>query len=344
MPTDFNECACCNPPWQSTKFYNTPVTNYYTIRRLTPDLDHVWSRIRSDNINSIAKALTVDSDDKLWVGGNASATTRYKSNGVVDYEISGTAFDVLSLDIDSSGYMYAGGRTLGDENLIKYSPDLTEDWAVFASDTYVLDLDTDDHFERIFTIGHSAFQSYITEYDKSDGSQLQHEDMLNNWSVGLVGGVVAEEYDISVVDDTHFWVTSAVLDNTKFNVSEHSGVFNIPTNQNYFPSGVPYDISIDSSGALVTCGSDRVIKHHKNDLGSVMWVSDTYVGSFDKNSLAIDTNDDIYVAGGSGVFKVNGQTGELIGNAFYHGQEVLDITLDSSNNVYICGVASSDKF
>jgi len=153
---------------------------------------------------------------------------------------------------------------------------------------------------------------------------------INGLTGSLIGNYTAgsNSYGVAVDASDNVWVANAYGGN----VSKINGATGALID-NYSVGPVPKAVAVDASNHVwITNSDDSTITELNVSDGSLVG---TYsAGGVGGNGVAVDGDGNIWVAGGSGVAKLNGTTGDLI-ETFSPCTNPTGVAVDANNNVWV---------
>jgi len=326
------------PPPEGTE-YLTNILNRFTSLSTTgnfiqtleePFVDGVVTNVTSslvttkNGFNNTVNSIAIDSNGKIYVGGNftsyngttANRIIRLNPDGTIDTGFTyGTGFDnnVLCIAINSSNKVYVGGQ------FTTYNG---------TSSNRIIRLNTDGSIDSAFNIG-SGFNNNVTAIAVDSSDKIYVGGIFTQYNLANRTRIVKLNADGS--RDTGFDSSS---------VSAQVNAIVIDSNGKIYLGGV--------FTSYIGTGANRIVRANTDATIDTGFVYGTGF-SAGVNSIAIDSNGKIYVGGGyttyngtaaSRIVRLNGDgtidTGFVYGTGFNTGT-VNTIAIDSNGKIYMGG-------
>jgi len=318
----------------------------------------IWQRILGGASSDIANGIVVDNSGNVYItgvtasagaGGNDALLAKYDSSGTIQWQrvLGGASADLaISVVLDGSGNVYISGNTSSqgaggtDALLAKYDSSGTLQWQriLGGASGDIFQKLTIDSSGNLYVCGDTQSQgagqqdALLAKYDSS--GTLQWQRILGSAQPDTFFGITADNSGNVYVTGLTQSINPGIADLliTKYdssgNLQWQGSLVNAPTSE------IGTQVALDSSGNVYITGItfDKMLLAKYDSSGTLQYQRIIGGANFESgNSIFIDANDDILMAGISTSINVGNNDaflvkvpsdGSLTGTYVLNGQNI----------------------
>ena len=258
-------------------------------------------------------SIVIDSDENIFISGTTYSTSTYDFSDVFTLKLNGDLTDMLAS-------IYFGGSAW--------------DYIDWNSDRSIA-IDSEGN---IYVTGYTYSSDFPTTTDAYDTS-------FNGYFIDIYY-TASDAFVTKLSGDLKEVLASTFLGGSAFSIEDElygnkGNSIAIDSTGNVYINGSTSSTDFPTTpGGYETSGGNGFVSKLSANLTSLL--ASTYFTA--SGSIAIDSNDNIYVAGGSSLSKLNNDLASLLRSASLSEGSISSIHIDSDKNIYVTGYTDSSDF